>query len=47
MPAAVSQQAWWRVADHGLARKAFDDEASELVEVDHIFELDRRSQRCR
>jgi hypothetical protein len=33
-------EAWRRVADHGLAREAFDDESAELVEMDYVFELD-------
>src|SRR5580704_15039024 len=33
-------QAWRRIADHWLARQAFDDEASELIEMNNIFKLD-------
>ena len=33
-------QARRRVADHGFAGETFDDESTQLVEVDDIFELD-------
>ena len=33
-------QPWRRIADHRFSREALDDEASELVEVNHILELD-------
>src|SRR5580692_393776 len=32
-------QAWRRIADHRLARQAFDDEAAELVEMNDVFKL--------
>src|SRR5262249_14456839 len=38
------KQSWWWVAHHRLAREAFRDKSAQLLQGDHVFELDAVSK---